>query len=265
MVFDGQRLVFPFVSGRFHAWMATAAVVLAPAAAQAVTVPFAEGFGGGASGWVIGLVPSGTGSPAWSSSGGADGGGFISMSRTMSASQFNGSGFGFIAFRGNAANDASGDAFVGNWLTEGVSAFSASVRHTSPAALNFYLRIDAGGGAAGSSIVFSVPSDTWTNISVPIVESPSNFQSYGAGTFNSVFSNVQNVQIALAPTQPAEVLDGTTSYTFGLDDVAVVPEPSAVLLVLSGLGVGVVGCVRRTRPRKGLRRQCLWQQGSRLA
>lgn len=263
MVFDGQRPVYRFVPGWFHAWMATAAVVFAPAAAQAVTVPFAEGFGGGASGWVVGIVPSGTGSPTWSSSGGADGGGLISMSRTMSASQFNGSGFGFIAFRGNAANDASGDAFVGNWLTEGVSVFSASVRHTAPAALNFYLRIDAGGGAAGSSVVFSVPSNTWTSIAVPVVESPSSFQSYGAGTFSSVFSNVQNVQIALAATQPAEVLDGTTAYTFGLDDIAVVPEPSAVLLVLSALGFGMVGRVRLGW--HGLWPQCLRLRRGRLA
>ena len=40
----------------------------------AVTVPFTEGFGNSASGWVIGLVPSGTGSPTWSRSGGGRGG-----------------------------------------------------------------------------------------------------------------------------------------------------------------------------------------------
>lgn len=213
--------------------------------ASAVTVPFTETFGNNSSGWVISLVPSGTGSPTWSSTGGADGGGFISLSRTMSSSQFNGTGFGFIAFRGNAAADASGDAFVGNWLTAGVSAFSASVRHTAPAALNVYLRIDAGGGAAGSSVVFSVPPDTWTSITVPIVDSASSFQSYGVGTFSSVFSNVQNVQIALAPTQPAAVLDGTTSYTFGLDNVSAVPEPSAI-----ALAAAAAGCVAGLRLRR---------------
>jgi hypothetical protein len=246
---------------RIRSCVVAATLILVPAAAQAVTVPFTESFEGGASGWVIGLVPSGTGSPAWSSTGGVADSGFISMSRTMSASQFNGSGFGFIAFRGNAANDASGDAFVGDWLAAGVSSFSAFVRHDAPSPLNFYVRIDAGGGAAGSSVVFSVPSNTWESISVPIVESPSSFQSYGNGTFSSVFSNVQNVQIALAATQPAEVLDGTTTYTFGLDSVAVVPEPSAVMLVLSGLGCGVIGYVRRRQTRMGVSRQCLWQQG----
>lgn len=106
-------------------------------------------------------------------------------------------------------------------------------------------RIDAGSGAAGSSVVFSVPSNTWTNIAVPLVDAPSSFQSYGAGTFGSVFSNVQNVQIALAPTQPAAVLDGTTSYTFGLENVSAVPEPSAI-----ALAAAAAGCVAGLRLRR---------------
>jgi hypothetical protein len=57
------------------------------------------------------------------------------------------------------------------------------------------------------------------------------------------------------------VLDGTTTYTFGLDSVAVVPEPSAVMLVLSGLGCGVIGYVRRRRARMGGAPWCRWQQG----
>lgn len=228
--------------------VAAALVFLTPGRASAVTVPFTEAFATNAAGWVIGLVPSGTGSPTWSGSGGVDNGGFISLSRTMSASQFNGSGFGFITFRGNAAADASGDAFVGNWLTADVSGFSAAVRHNAPAAINMYLRIDAGGGAAASSVVFSVPSNTWTTIGVPIIDGTSSFQSYGAGTFSGVFSNVQNVQIALAPTQPAEVLDGTTTYTFGLDNVSAVPEPSAMALAATA-----VGCVAGLR----LRRSCV--------
>lgn len=110
-------------------------------------------------------------------------------------------------------------------------------------------RIDAGSGAAGSSVVFSVPSNTWTNIAVPLVDAPSSFQSYGAGTFGSVFSNVQNVQIALAPTQPAEVLDGTTSSTFGIDNVAAVPKPSAMVLIATVAGSGV-GLRLRRRGRR---------------
>lgn len=225
--------------------VAAALVFLTPGRASAVTVPFTEAFATNAAGWVIGLVPSGTGSPTWSGSGGVDNGGFISLSRTMSTSQFTGLGFGSAMFRGNADADASGDAFVGNWLPAGVSAFSAAVRHDAPAALNMYLRIDVGGGAAASSVVFSVPSKTWTTIGVPIVDGTSSFQSYGNGTFSSVFSNVQNVQFWLAPNQPAEVLDGVTSYTFGLDNVSAVPEPSAIALAATALG-----CVAGIRLRR---------------
>lgn len=226
------------------AWVtAVAALAGGMDRARAATVPFTETFGSGVSGWVHGTSSI----PAWSASGGAGDEGFISFGRTMSAGQFNGSGFGAILFRGNAANDASGDAFAGNWLADGVTEFSAFVRHDAPAALNFFLRLDAGGGAAASSIVQSVPSNTWTRLTVPIVDSAASFQSYGAGTFTSVFSHVQNVQIALAPTQPAAVLNGMTTYTLGLDNVAVVPEPSAAMLGASAVACVVVLGWRRRR------------------
>lgn len=209
-----------------------------PCAGQSLTVPFTEAFVANNSNWLISLVPSGAAAAPWSSSGGVDGSGFISSSRTMSTAQFNqGAGaFGFILFRGNAANDASGDAFVGDWLTGGVTEVSTYVRHDAPENLNVYVRLDSGSGRAGSSVPFSVPSNTWTRIAVPIVDSVSSFQSYGAGTFSTVFANIQNVQIALSDTQPVGVLDGTTTYTFGIDSVAVVPEPSGVALALAAAG-----------------------------
>lgn len=209
-----------------------------PCGAQSLTVPFTEAFVANNSNWLISLLPSGTATAPWSSSSGVDGSGFISSSRTMSVAQFNqGAGaFGFILFRGNAANDASGDAFVGDWLAGGVTEVSTYVRHDAPANLNFYIRLDSGSGRAGSSVPFSVPSNTWTRIAVPIVDSASSFQSYGAGTFSTVFANIQNVQVALSDAQPVGVLDGTTTYTFGIDSVAVVPEPSGVAPALAAAG-----------------------------
>lgn len=210
--------------------------------AQALIVPFTEDFTAGASNWLNGSSVA----PTWSATGGVDGGGYISAPASISDGAF-----GAIVFRGNAAADASGDAFVGNWLTGGVSAFSAFVSHNAPVALNFYARLDAGAGRAGSSIDFSVAPGGWFQLNVPIAES--SFQSYGAagmGTaaFNSVFGNILNVQVALSSTQDPSTAGQT--YAVSLDRVSTVPEPRTVsLLVLLGALLGARHFHRRISHR----------------
>jgi hypothetical protein len=147
-----------------------------------------------------------------------------------------GTGFGTIVFRANDANNASGDAFVGNWLSAGVTAFSAYVRHNADVALNFYARFDAGAGRAGSSVNFLVSPNSWTLLQLPIVNEITSFQSYGAaGTgqpaFNTIFGGIQNVQIALA----ADTANAGKTVTVDLDGVSMVPEPTASgLLIAAG-------------------------------
>ncbi len=195
---------------------------------QALIVPFTEDFTSGASNWLNGSSAA----PTWSATGGVDGGGYITAPGAISAG-----GFGTIVFRGNAAADASGDAFVGDWISGGVSTFSAYVSHNAPVALNFYARLDGGSGRAGSSIDFSVAPGAWFQLNVPIVNSPTSFQSYGAGTFATVFSSIQNVQIALSTAQDPSTAGQT--YNVSLDRVATVPEPQTVsMLALAALGLG---------------------------
>lgn len=210
--------------------------------ASALIVPFTEDFTSGASNWLNGASTA----PTWSAAGGVDGGGYISAPGAITAG-----GFGTIVFRGNGSADASGDAFVGDWISGGVSTFTAYVSHDAPVALNFYARLDAGSGRAGSSVDFSVAPGAWFQLEVPIVNSPTSFQSYGAGTFATVFNGIQNVQIALSATQDPSTAGQT--YNVSLDRVATVPEPGTLGLVASGLGaLFLVG--RRSFLRKPLNR-----------
>jgi hypothetical protein len=90
--------------GSLFLWLALAQT------GRAVSVlPFTESFEASSSGWVYGTSSA----PTWSATGGVGNSGFISAPATVS-----GSGFGAIVFRGNDANNASGDAFVGNWLSD---------------------------------------------------------------------------------------------------------------------------------------------------
>ncbi len=206
------------------------AVMASMVPAQALIVPFTEDFTSGASNWLNGSSAA----PTWSATGGVSDGGYISAPGAIS-----GTGFGTIVFRGNAAADASSDAFVGNWLTGGVTTFSAYVKHDAPVPLNFYARLDAGSGRAGSSVDFSVPVGSWFQLNVPIVDAPTSFQSYGAGAFSNVFSSILNVQIALSTVQDPSTAGQT--YNVSLDQVATVPEPA--LSALLGLGMFTAGLV----------------------
>ena len=201
--------------------LAIAAITIVPA--QALIVPFSEDFTSGASNWLNGTNAA----PGWSATGGVDGGGYISAPGAITAG-----GFGTIVFRGNASADASGDAFVGNWISGGVSTFSAYLSHDAPVALNFYARLDAGSGRAGSTVDFSVAPGAWFQLEVPIVNSPTSFQSYGAGTFATVFNGIQNVQIVLSATQDPSTAGQT--YNVSLDRVAIVPEPGTMALLATG-------------------------------
>jgi hypothetical protein len=200
-------------------------------ASWAVSVlPFAESFEANASGWVYGTSSA----PTWSATGGVGNSGFISAPAIVS-----GSGFGAIVFRGNDANNASGDAFVGNWLASAVTTFSAYVRHNADAALNFYARFDAGAGRAGSSVNFLVNPNIWTLLQLPILNETTSFQSYGAaGTgqsaFNTIFGGIQNVQIAMA----ADTANAGKAVTVDLDGVSMVPEPTAsASLIAAGVAL----------------------------
>jgi hypothetical protein len=203
---------------------------------RALIVPFTEDFSLGNANWLTGTSSN----APWFSSGGVDGGGYISSTATMTSF-----GFGAALFRGNATSDASGDAFVGNWLTGGVTLFTAFIKHDAGFNLDIFARLDAGAGSAASTVFFSVPTGQWFQISVPIVDSASSFQSYGAAVtngFNTVFANIQNVQFFASTNSPA----GT--YGFSLDKVSVVPEPG--IMGLLGVGAALLAwqVCRRRRP-----------------
>lgn len=206
--------------------------------AGAVTT-FTETFDTGANGWLNGA----SGAPTYESTGGVGNSPYLSYTSTFTSGA-SGS-FGApplqLLMRANSANDASGDAFVGNWIADGVQSFTLTLRHNYSSSLDFYVRI-AGAGGAGASLAtgYSVPSNTWTTISFPISDGNPPFLSYGASDFNGVFTNVQNLQLGL-------YVPASTTFTdlkMDIDNVGItVPEPSSCVL----LGLGSLALLRRRR------------------
>jgi hypothetical protein len=204
------------MAGKFGVVCALVLALAAAAPAGALTVPFTEDFAVDASSW----VNNGSGPLTWNVTGGPDGGSYVS---TTLASV---SGNGTIQFRANDSFDASGDAFVGNWISNGVSVLSADVIHDAPVPVTFFFRF----AGAGAMVGFAPPvaPNTWTSISIAI--DPSSLTPAG-GTFASVMSNVLNLQVGVSvPADQAGI-----PFTYGLDEVQIVPEPTAAVLLAGGL------------------------------
>jgi len=198
------------------------------AQARAATIPFTEGFDASASGW----LNNASGPLNHVGSGGQDGGGYV-------ATEFNFvdqvvGGQGPVLFRGNAT--ASGAAFTGNWISDGVGTLSAWVRHDSEIPLNYFARFAAPAGFPGAIAIDFTPvaaatgSDGWTELQFAISPSSPQFVSFEGSDFATIFSNVGRVQFGVSV--PAGV---DRVIHFELDSVRIsgaAPEPAALGLVL---------------------------------
>lgn len=219
--------------------IAASSITFLASAASAVTT-FTETFGSSASNWLTGA----SGAPTYNATGGIGDSGYISYTSTFTSGAtggFPGASPLQLLFRGNNAANASNGAFVGNWLADGAQTLTVSVRHNYASTLNLYARLDAGAGAAASLAQdpsFAIAPDTWTTLTIPIVNSNPPFVSFGAGTFSAVFGNVQNVQLGL-------YVPASTTFTnlkIDLDNVAIVtPEPAS----LGALALGATFLRRR--------------------
>jgi hypothetical protein len=207
-------------------------LVLAATQADAASVPFTEGFDSSASGW----TDNASSSLTFNGSGGqADGGGYVSTTFNF-VGQVAG-GQGPVLFRAtNGTPGASGNAFVGNWLTDGVTKLTAWVRHDSDVPLNYFARFANPAGFPGAvaavftPVLASTGPDGWTQIQFAISPSNPQFVSFEGSDFATVFGNVGRVQIGVSI--PAALAGVDRVIHFDLDSVAITPEPALLGLVL---------------------------------
>ncbi len=212
---------------RFHSLCAGIASIAFVGLVSAAAVPFTEDFSSSSSSWrdSTGTVPL-----DWLSAGGPDGGSYASGPFNFVNSTPNTTP---SILRGHDSYNSSGDAFVGNWIAEGVTHFSMNVRHNAPEPLVFFARFATPANFPGAAAVEFAPvmPNTWTNIDFLI--DPSNPQIVLEGfPFEDVFSNVGNIQIGVSVSATLAGVDH--SYTFDVDKIGIVPEP-ATLLALGAL------------------------------
>ncbi len=212
-------------------------------ALQAGVVPFSEDFVSDPAGW----ADVASGALVHSAVGGPDGAGdsFVSAERNFVSSPNNSA---TTIIRGHDSADASGDAFVGNWIDSGVTAFSYFVRHDAGVPLTLAARFASPLNFPGANAVFGpVASGVWTEVTFDVTPGSSQFTSFEGSDYTTIFSNIGNIQLT---ARPDALLGVDQIVTFQFADVQVVPEASSA--VLFGLGAGLAGTyVIIARRRRG--------------
>ena len=208
------------------------------ASAGSLVGPFTETFEGGNANWTN---FNNSGPLDWFPTGGPDGSGYASGTYNLqNASGF----FPPVVLRGQGDSNASGGAFVGDWIASGVIGFSFDIRHNLSEPLTitgrFATPMNNPGAATESSI--TVEPNTWTTVTFDLTPESDDIISFGSGTYESVFSNIGNIQLGF--NVPQGLAGQDIEVRFDLDNAAlVIPSPGAAgLLGLAGLGL-----VRRRR------------------
>jgi len=206
-----------------------ASLLMVVPSAVAATVPFTETFNTDSADW---FDSPGTTPLFWNAVGGPDGSGFAATTGNFMAL---GTGDPLVLFRAHDEFNSSGGAFVSNWVADGVTGFSASIRHDAGVPLNFFVRFAGPANFPGANNVFfiPVPSGSWTELTAALPNPNLIFE--GPFTYEQVFGNIGHVQIGVSTPESLAGLDA--SFNFDLDNVSIVPEPAALTLLVLGAAV----------------------------
>ncbi len=207
-----------------------AASALCGTTVQAATVPFTEDFAVDNANW----ADSSFSPLAYNAAGGPDGSSFVSTTSDFLNANANDT---LTIFRGHDSLDSSNDAFVGNYLAEGVTTLSVQVRHFAPEPLGFFARLASSANFPAAAVVEVVPviPGVWTELTFDLSETNPFLFPEGV-PYGSIFSSIGNIQIGV--TAPASLAGSATPIPYQLDKVTITPEPaSAGLFAVAGLAM----------------------------
>lgn len=225
-------------------FMSTCLLLFAVGNCFATTVPFTEDFGPDVAKW---LNFNSSALLTHNVSGGPDGSSYASGDFNFLNSVFGDQGPVILRGTTSVLGPASGGAFFGDWITDGVKRFHAFVRHDAGVPLSFFTRFaDTINFPGATAVEFApVPSGVWTELAFDINPNSPNFVTFEGQTFATVFDNIGQVQLGVSI--PSALAGVNQIVTFDLDQVSIseVPEPASLALAaLACFGV-LIGAGRR--------------------
>lgn len=217
-----------------------AGCVGAACCAQAIQVPAFEGFGADDASWRGTTTATNLN---WVSAGGQDDSPYVSTDLVFTSSQP-------VLFRAHEDLGSSGGVFVGNWLQAGATKVKALMRHNASEPVTLLVRLAPTLNSPGVQVTTSAPipaSSEWVPVEFDLHYS-NPLLSVGAAPplepkYISTMSTMANLQFGAL--RPAGLVGNPTAFTFDLDSVSVVPEPTAVGL----LALGLASCLAGLRVR----------------
>lgn len=215
--------------------------------AQALTIGYTEEFPTDVAGWENAASTPLT----WEADGGPD-------NSSNASTTFNWFGFtnpfggGPVIFRASDSDNASGDAFVGDWLTGGVHTISAWFYQETGETLTPFIRFATSFNFPGAVIngTTPIPSGVWTEVLFDIDPlNPLCFPESPSPTFTCADALMSVGNMQFGTDAPAALVASDQAYYLAIDKVGIntVPEPTTGLMIAVALGgLGCYGRVRRS-------------------
>jgi hypothetical protein len=216
---------------------AIAAVTLAASvSASAGIVGFVEDFPTGDANWRGDSLAS---TLEWSAAGGPGDAAFVTSVFNLSGTTAG--GFPATVIRAASSVGSSDNAYVGDWISAGVTGVSFRFRHDLAEPVRLSLRVaPATNFPGGSAYGAIVAANEWTQVHFDLTPSSAQWVSFSGTSWAAVMQSIANIQIGfLVP----EALAGQDVVgRFDMTGFTIVPAPAAAALLAM---VGAMGSRRR--------------------
>lgn len=194
--------------------------VLLASSSGASIVGFVESFDAGSANW---RNFNGGAALEWFAAGGPDGSSYASGVFNLSGTSVG--GFPPTVIRAQTSYGSSGGAYAGNWIAAGVTGVSFDIRHNLSEAITLTGRFATPANNPGASTESQtvIAPNQWTTVFFDLTEGSPDIISFGSGNYQSVFSNIGNMQFGF--NVPAALAGQNIDARFDIDNFRIIPAP----------------------------------------